>query len=156
MTNEHIKGIIPNVHSGLFGQKAYNIIVADNGLIIAQLTKQMINEAVKKATEASKEKGEGMLKRMASTMTAGYGLHQKYYSMTSEQIINETEGNFIISNEQIKKIRIKMGQIYEDGKNLPNELRIIWTGGKQKYTFTNITPKQAKDILQQTLGSKVK
>jgi len=156
MVEEQIVGIIPSVHGGMFGQKAYNIIVLNNGLIIAQLTKKMMNEEIKKVSESSKEQGDGILKRMASTMTAGYKIHEKYFTMTAEQIRNETEGNVFITNESVKKIRIRMGHIHEDGRNQPNEIKIVWDTGKQKYTFNQINAKQAKDLLQQTLGTKVK
>lgn len=156
MENEQIIGIIPNVRAGLLGQKAFNIIITDSNLIIAQMTNAMVNEEIKKVREESKDKGDGILKKMASTMTAGYHIHERYFTMKTEQILNENSGNFIISNDSIKKIRIKMGQIYEDGKNQPNTLKIICNNAKYKYTFTQINSKQVKELLTQTLGSKVK
>jgi len=156
MENKQIIGIIPNVKAGLLGQKAFNIIITDSNLIVAQMTNDMVNEENKKVREESKDKGEGFLKKMASTMTAGYHIHERYYNMTTEQILNENTGNFIISNNSIKKIRIKMGQIYQDGRNQPNTLKIVCDNAKYKYTFTQITSKQAKVLLTQTIGSKVK
>jgi len=156
MENKQIIGIIPNVKVGLLGQKAFNIIITDSNLIVAQMTNDMVNEENKKVREESKDKGEGFLKKMASTMTAGYHIHERYYNMTTEQILNENTGNFIISNNSIKKIRIKMGQIYQDGRNQPNTLKIVCDNAKYKYTFTQITSKQAKVLLTQTIGSKVK
>ncbi len=156
MENEIVKGIIPNVRAGLLGQKAFNIIITESNLIVAQMTNAMVNEEIKNVREESKDKGDGFLKRMASTMTAGYHIHERYFNMTEEQILNETSGNFSISNASIKKIRIKMGQIYEDGRNQPNTLKIVCDNAKYKYTFTQITSKQAKELLSQTLGSIVK
>jgi len=156
MDNTQIIGIIPNVRAGLLGQKSFNIIITDSNLIIAQMTNTMVNEEIQKVREESKDEGDGFLKRMASTMTAGYHVHERYFNMTPEEIINETSGNFSIPNESIKKIRIKMGQIYEDGRNQPNTLKIVSDSSKYKYTFTQISSKQAKELLSQTLGSKVK
>jgi hypothetical protein len=156
MENNQVRGIIPNVHAGLLGQKAFNIIITETDLIIAQMTSAMVNQEIKKVKEESKNTGEGFLKRMASTMTVGYHIHERYFSMSPEQILNETPGNMIISNNSIKKIRIEMGRIYEEGKSQPNTLKIVWDGGKLKYAFTQITVKQAKELLTQTLGSKVK
>ena len=156
MTDEQIVGIIPGVHAGVFGQKAYNIIIFDDKIIIAQLTKAMMNEEVKKAAEESKNKGEGMMKRWASTMKVGFHLHERYFSMNSDQIMNETPGNIILMNDAIKSVRIKMGQTYQDGRHQPNTIKIDEINGKLKYTFTMMTAKEAKDILLQSLGSKVK
>lgn len=156
MTSENMIRIIPNVRAGLLGQKAFNIIITDSQLIIAQMTNDMVNEEIKKTREESKEKGDGFLKRMASTMTAGYHVHERYFNMMPDQIINENPSNFAIPNDSIKKIRIKMGQTYEDGTNRPNTLKIVSEKAKYKYTFTQITARQAKELLTQTLGSKVK
>ena len=156
MENTQIIGIIPYVRAGLLGQKSYNVIITNSNLIVAQMTNAMVNEEIKKVREESKDKGDGFLKRMASTMTAGYHIHERYFNMTPDQILNENPENFLISNDSIKKIRIKMGQIHEDGRNQPNTIKIVCNNAKYKYTFTQITSKQVKELLSQTLGSKVK
>ena len=68
MTEENIVGIIQNVQSGLLGSKAYNLIVTDKGIIVAQLTNKMLKEEAKKTAQSSKEQGEGFLKRIGNQM----------------------------------------------------------------------------------------
>jgi len=156
MAENNVIGVIPNVHSGMFGQKAYNLIVTGQGLIIAQLTNEMIKSEVNKASKESKEKGDGILKRMANTMMAGNAIYQRYFSMTVDQIVQETPGNVFIAEADMKKIRIKTSPIYDDGKKIPNELKLVWNGGKKKFSFDQITPKEAKNLLKQTFGRKIK
>ncbi len=156
MTEENVVGIIPNVQSGLFGSKAYNLIVTDEGIIVAQLTNKMLKEEAKKTAQSSKEQGEGFLKRIGNQMASRATFHERYYSMSKDDIIKETEGNYFISESEIRKIRIKTGQFYQDDKSTPNEMKIIWNSGKAKFSFNQITSNEVKDILQQAVGSKVR
>ncbi len=156
MTSEEIVGIIPNTHAGFLGQKAYNLIVTNQRLIVAELTSDMLKNEAKKAREESKEQGEGFLKRMAKTMTSGTSYYQKYFDMPVENILNENPNNYSISVNDIKKIRIKIGMMYEDGKNNPNEIRIKWNNGKETFRFSNIGAGEAKKILKKTFGNLVK
>lgn len=156
MTQENIVGIIPNVQSGLFGSKAYNLIITDKGIIVAQLTNKMLKEEGKKTAQASKEQGEGFLKKIGNQMASRATFHERYYSMSKDDIIKETDGNYFISEPEIKKIRIKSGQVYQNDKSTPNEMKIVWNSGKVKFSFNQITPNEVKDILQQAVGSKIK
>ncbi|HMA83419.1 MAG TPA: hypothetical protein VKP59_04235 [Candidatus Thermoplasmatota archaeon] len=156
MSEENVLGIIPNVQSGMFGSKAYNLIITDEGIIVAQLTNKMLKEEAKKTSQDSKASGEGFLKRIGNQMATRATFHERYLSMSKDQIINETEGNFFISEPEIKKIRIKTGQHYQDDKSTPHQLKIMWNSGKEKFSFTQITTNEAKKILEQLVGKKVK
>ena len=156
MTGENIVGVIPNVQSGLLGSKAYNLIVTENGIIVAQFTNKMLKEESKKTAQDSKERGEGFLKRIGNQMASRATFHERYFSMDKDQIINENEGNYFISESEIRKIRLKSGQSFEDDKSTPNQLKIVWNSGKAKFSFTQMTTGEVKKILQQSIGSKVK
>lgn len=156
MTGEEVVGIIPNTHAGFLGQKAYNLIVTNHRLIVAELTKDMVKEEVKKVTTESKEQGDGILKRMAKTMTSGVNIYQKYYSMPVENILNENPGNYSIAANDVKKIRVKIGMMYDDGRNNPDEIRIKWTKGKDSFKFSSVGAGEAKNILKKTFGDLVK
>ncbi len=156
MSEEKIIGIIPNVNGGLLGSKAFNLIVTDRGIIVAQLTNKMLKEEMNKTHQEAKDRGDGFLTRIGNQMNSRATFHQKYFSMNKDQIINETEGNYYISESEIKKIRMKSGQVYEEEKSTPNQLKIVWSSGKAKFSFNQITTTEAKKILQQTVGKKVK
>ena len=156
MNEENTLGIIPNVQSGLFGSKAYNLIITNNGIIVAQFTNKMLKEEAKKSSQDSKERGDGFLKRIGNQMASRATFHERYYSMDKDQIINETEGNYFISEPEIKKIRIKSGQHFEDGKSTPHQIKIVWNSGKEKFSFTQMTPNEVKKLLQQLVGKKLK
>ncbi|MBD3197158.1 MAG: hypothetical protein GF317_19040 [Candidatus Lokiarchaeota archaeon] len=156
MTEENILGIIPNVRGGLLGSKAYNLIVTNEGIIVAQLTNKMIKEEARKTTQDSKERGEGVLKRIGNQMASRAVYHERYYTKEKDQIINETDGNYFISEPEIKKIRITVGQNYENEKSTPHKLKIVWNSGKEKFSFNQITINEAKNILKKLAGKKVR
>lgn len=150
---ERVLGVIPNAKSGMLGTKVYNIVVTDRRIIMASLTSDMIKDEVKRVTEESKEQVLGRLKRMAATMTAGTNLYRRYFSMPVADILSETNGNFTIEPEQIKSVKIK-SNISDDRTG--HKLLIKWAGGKLILNFSDINRKEAKSLLVQTLGNKVK
>ncbi len=156
MDEEKIIGIIPNVQSGLFGNKAYNLIVTNQGILVAQLTNKMLKEEMEKNHQTAKARGDGFLKRIGNQMASRATFHKRYLSMSKDQIINETEGNYLIPEAEIKKIRIKAGQVYQEEKTIPNELKVVWSSGKAKFSFNQITVNEVKKILKQSAGKKVK
>lgn len=145
---ETIVGIIPNTHSGMFGQKAYNLIVTNERLIIATLTSEMIKQHAKETSENGKAAGEGRLKRWAKSAFSGYNYYEKYFNMNPDDILAEHQDNYYLDAGMIKKISVKQGHIdHESGKSLPNELKIKSSKGKLKFTFSQITVKEAKKYL---------
>lgn len=156
MTEENVLGIIPNVQSGLLGTKSFNLIVIDKGIIVAQFTNKMLKEEAKKTNQDAKERGDGFLKRIGNQMTSRASFHERYLSMSKDQIISETDGNYFISEPEIKKIRVKSGQNFEDDKSTPHQIKIVYSSGKAKFSFTQISAREAKKILQQLAGKKVK
>jgi len=152
--DESIIGIISNVRTGLLGQKAYNLIVTDKRLIAAIVTSKMLSDAAKKQAAESKEKGEGLLKRMASTAFSGYHYHEKYFEMTPEDILSENTENFYLDPSMIKKISIKNGYFDEhQEKSNPHQLKIKSNNGKFVFSFSSVNPKQAKEFLSHAFVS---
>jgi len=154
MNEEQVMGVIPNVSSGILGQKMYNLVVTDRRLVVVQLTSSMIKEEVKRVTEELKEQGAGRLKRMGATMTAGINLYRRYFSMPVADIFAETNGNFSIGQNQVKKISFK-NNFSDKGKD-EHELTIKWEGGKLKFRFSDTNPKEAKAFLAKTFENIVK
>jgi hypothetical protein len=154
---ETLLGIIPNTHTGLFGQKAFNLIITDRRLIAAALTSEMIKQAAKEKSEESKAQGDGILKRMAKTAFVGVDLYKRYYQMPLNNIVSENPGNFSLEPSMVKKISVKTGRYdQETSKTTPNEIRIKSTLGKHVFSFTSIQPKEARALLSQTFGSVLK
>lgn len=75
------------------GQKACNLVVVDGGIIVAQLTSDMIREEASRTSREAKEEGGGFLKCVLATMSAGMTLHQRYFAMAPADILAENPGS---------------------------------------------------------------
>jgi len=146
MHQPSILGVIPNVTSGFLGTKAYNLVVTTDGIIVAQITKEMMREHLARVREETKN--EGMLKRTLATMTSGYSLHERYHDMHPADILAETPGNILISTGQITKMKVKQGT-HDPEHRYPHKLTIKWAGGKAAYSFTSLPVKDVKTLLRQ-------
>ena len=156
MVEETIVGIIPNVRSGILGQKAYNLVLTTKRMIVAQLTSQMIKDEAQRRALESKERGEGRLTRYASTVTAGTSLYKRYEAMPVPEILGENPGNYAIEAGQVKSFRIKKGGVIYDGtnqlRNRPHELHLKWAEGKTVFKFSSVDDKEAKALVQKIFG----
>ena len=137
MESEQIVGIIPDLKhkKGLLKYEACNVIVTGSRLIVAIMTKQM-----------RKSLGD-------------IPLDQKYRGMAIEDILSETEGNFAIAADEIKRIRVERGSGGDiEVSGGPDRLIVRTTSGKHPFTFgtKSIPAKQAKSILKEAFGEVVK
>lgn len=146
MNQPAILGVIANVTAGLFGTKAYTLVLTTDGIVVAQVTKEMMREHAARVREETKN--EGILKRTLATMTSGFSLHQRYLDMHPGDILAETPGNFMIPRAQIASIKVKRGP-HDDERRHPDKIVIKWTGGKETYSFTSMDAKEAKALLRQ-------
>lgn len=155
--DEKIIGIIPNVDSGFFGQKSFNLVVTNKRLIAAILTNKMLKETVKQTREESKDQGDGVLKRIARTAFSGYAYHKKYFDMSPEDILLENTENFYLDSTMIKKIKVRSGAYNnEQGTYDPNILKIKSVNGKYKFLFSHMSTKEVKTLLSHPFGTLIK
>lgn len=74
-------------------------VVTNFRLIVAQLTKQMINESVTNARNEAKAQGKGYMGQISSQMKEfSTGYTTRFQSMAPSMILHETPGNFEMVN----------------------------------------------------------
>ncbi|WP_292593169.1 hypothetical protein [Mesotoga sp. UBA5825] len=152
---DDVLAVFPGGSSGLLGSKAYDVVVIPEGLLLVQLTKSITNEAVKKAKEASEERNEGFFKKMASVMSAGYSMLDRYNEKTREEILNETPGNLFIPKDSLKKVKVSSTMDSSSGgaNTESTVMKIVWTGGKMKLTFRRyLNVRETKRFFRDTFG----
>lgn len=148
-------GIIPNLSTGIFGQRTYDMIVTNYRLIFARPSKETVNQEHEKAMAGVQ--GEGLLTRWKTSIASGFNYHQRYYQMPPEAILREGPDNFEIRPEQVTKIRVYPGQFIDDYSNRTSHtMKIKWSGGKIKYSFDQTEPSQIVNLLKPMLGNRVK
>lgn len=137
MESEQVVGIIPDLKhkKGLLKYEPCNVIVTGSRLIVAIMTKQM-------------------RKSLGDTP-----LDQKYRGMTMDSILTETQGNFAIAAEEIKRIRVERGSGGDiEVSGGPDRLIVRTTSGKHLFTFgtKSISAKEARALLKEAFGEVVK
>ncbi|AMQ18467.1 hypothetical protein [Thermococcus peptonophilus] len=141
---EKVVYVIPNLeyHKGFLKNALVNLVVTDQRIIIAHVKREMIQ----KAREEAKARGDGFFKRISS----GWTMHERYYGMSPEDIVNEAPENFSIPLNGIKEVKLKSGNIDEGKKD---EMEIKW---KEKSKFSgNMNQREIKKKLSD-LNIKVK
>jgi len=134
---ETIVGIIPDLKhkKGFLKYEGCNVIVTDRRLIVARMTKQM-------------------RKALASTSA-----EEKYRGMTMDAILAETQGNFAIAADEIKRIRVERGSGGDiEVSGGPDRLIVRTTSDKHVFTFgtKSISAKEAKALLKEAFEEVVK
>lgn len=152
---DNILEIFPGGASGFFGNKIYDIVAIPEGLLLVQITKALTSEAVNRAREASKERNEGFFKKMASVMSSGSTLLDRYGEKSMKEILNETPGNIFIPKASLKKVKIsrKTDSSRETTVTDGTIIKIVWAEGKMKLTFgKNLNVKETKRFFEDTFG----
>lgn len=131
------------VPQGFLKNALVNLVVTDQRIIIAHVKREMIQKA---REEAKARGGDGFFKRISS----GWTMHERYYGMSPEDIVNEAPENFSIPLNGIKEVKLKSGNIDEGKKD---EMEIKW---KEKSKFSgNMNQREIKKKLSD-LNIKVK
>ena len=76
-------------------------------MILAQVTKDLLNRAVEDARANAKAQGKGFFGQWADQLKGDFAYGQRYFSMQPAQIIAETPGNFAISNNTVTELKLK-------------------------------------------------
>ncbi|MFW6047766.1 MAG: hypothetical protein ACOC87_00525 [Candidatus Natronoplasma sp.] len=149
--------MIPALKSGFFGQRSYTMIVTDQRLILAELTNELMKKEHQKNMRRSEEEGKGFLRKLKSSMSSSFKFHHRYHDMDPVKILNENPNNYEIRLSDIKSTKLRTGAYHPDSGKAPTHKMIIkWNGGKEKFTFERMEPKQVQEILIQVLGSKAR
>ncbi len=152
-------GIIPGVqsHSGFLGLKveSYNLILTPRRMIFAFVSKQMMQQAVNEARLEAKAQGKGLLKQMAAQMSWLQNMSRKYETMPPQTILTQYPGSFDVQNGAVHKIRLRQSTD-EDSGQTTRTMIIEALGKKRKFSLTAMGTRDAKRLLQQTLGGIVR
>jgi len=158
MHSEPILGTIANVQKrkGFMGISAdtYNLIVTPTRLVFAYVSQQTMKAEVAEANQEAKAQGKNWLGVVGAQMGWLKRLLAKYNSMTIEEILAQYPGSFIISNAEVKKIRL--GAPSDEDSNVQGVMSIDTLAGKHSFELVSVQPQDAKRLLQQTLGPLVK
>lgn len=153
---EGVVGVIPHVErrKGLIGRESFTLVLTPERLILAKMTSEMMKAIVAQARQEAKAEGKGFFGQWGAQLGA-YAAHaQRYLGMPVEAILRENPDNFQIPLSQVRQVRIKTG-FRDEQQNNPDRLE-IHAGDKMKFDLKGTSAGQAKKVLRQVLGDRVK
>lgn len=151
---ENVLGVVEDLRTGFLGRNSYNMVLTDRRLIFAKYSTELMKQEREKAMEGAKDKG--FFGKWKASISSGFNFHKRYYSMEPQDILQEDEDNYEISPKDISSIKlIDRGFDMGSDKREPNEMKIKWSGGKEKFKFQKQTAKQVKEILNPVLRGKL-
>lgn len=158
ISSEIVLGALPGAqhNSGFLGLKrqVFTCVVTSHRLIFAHQTSQMQRENIRAAKEAAKQQGGGFFNQWGAMFTANSG--ENYLQMAPQQILNEQPANFFVMNDQVKQVRLKMRPSAPDERSEGYEMQIRTNTEKLKFRFLTLNLSEARRLLQQALGKRVK
>lgn len=120
--------------SGAFGtrQQMCSLILTDQRIVFAALTKEKVRELALQARTAAKQEGKGFLGRLGAGAQAYSTYHERYREMPPDTVLAETPGNFAIARADIQKIKFRVGMV-DESRNTPDSFTIKTKSEKLKF-----------------------
>ena len=155
---ETIVGVFPLRKMKSLGRfDSYVGAVTNYRLIIAQLTKQMINDSVNVARKEAKAQGKGYMGQISSQMREfSTGYTTRFLGMTPQAILSETPGNYELNNGSIADIRVRLNGSSQDEDSVNEEFDVEIFSGGSKYDFRTDGREDYMRILWSAYGERVR
>jgi hypothetical protein len=155
-SGEQVIGVIGNVKKmKMLGASwdTYSIVITDQRMILARMTQEMINTAIREAQATAKTEGKGFLSQMMHQMSAMFRYSQRYLTLPPDQALAENKENRGIGNRSITSIKMKLRESGSDGNY--RELRILIEAHDGKFEFVIAEDERFTTLLKQVYGDKV-
>ncbi len=131
----------------------YTIVITDQRMILAQMSQEMINTAIREAQAAAKAEGKGFVSQMKHQMSAMFRYSQRYLTLSPDQALAENKKNRGIGNRSISSIKMKLREAGSDAGY--REFRILIEAHEGKFEFTIAEDERFIDLFRQVYGDKV-
>lgn len=157
---EPIATVIPLVRKPKsFGRSdTYTLVVTNTRMIFAELTGDMVKQAIAEAQKKGKEEGKGFLSRWADQIKASIHYADRYWQMSPDEVLAENAKNFAIPNSSVKLVKAKtkhQGDPDDPGRSYV-ELKIESSAGKYEFRVDGSNDKAIREALQGIFGDIVR
>jgi len=143
------------------GVETFSVLVTPYRLAFVLVSDQVMKQAVAAARDQAKAEGKGFFGQMGAQMGWLGALNRRYQETPVDVSLAQAPGSFVILNQEVRSIHAKDPAIIQVGiqrrdDNNRSEMTIETGGGKQKWELVDMKAKEARAILQQTLGGVVR
>jgi hypothetical protein len=135
----------------------YTGVVTTQRLIFAQMTSEMLTNAIQAARDQAKSEGRSFWGQWEEQLKASFGYTKRYLSMDPNATLAETPGNFFVNNADIREVKLNLKNLHrgnESVKLLEFELEVHNPQGK--YEFRMDERDEYVNLLKQVYGERVK
>ncbi|MDD4542046.1 MAG: zinc ribbon domain-containing protein [Eubacteriales bacterium] len=145
----------------LFKRTPAYIILLKDKLLVAHLPAQLQKQESSRVSGEIKAEGKGFFKGSAAMMQFWANYQNKYYSMTSGQILAEDPTNFVIPYVNIKKLvyQCESSSIDDDGRSYGHQGKLdisLLDGNKIDFSHSISHDKTIKQTLTELFGDTLK
>ena len=123
-------------------------------LIFAQMTGDMLKDAVKQAREQAKAEGKGFFGQWGDQLKASAFYSSRYYNMDASAVLSETQGNFAVQNSSVSEVKLKLKDTGNQSNLREFEIEIKSSSGNYKFRMDK--NKDYVKHLKQVYGDRVK
>ncbi|MCW4009092.1 MAG: zinc ribbon domain-containing protein [Candidatus Bathyarchaeota archaeon] len=130
-------------------------VVTAQRLIFAQMTNDMLKDAIQQARDQAKAEGKGFWGQWGDQMKASFGYTQRYLSMAPSAALAETAGNFDVKHGAVREVKLKLKDVNQ-GNMESHEFELEIQSAAGKFGFRMDENKDCVQLLKQVYGERVK
>jgi hypothetical protein len=133
----------------------YSGVLTPQRLIFAQMTGDMLKEAINQARAQAKAEGKGFFGQWGEQLKASASFASRYYHIEPSVALSETPGNFALGNNTINEVKLKL-KTYGNPDNNQREFEVEFKGSSGKYKYRMDENNDYLNMLKQVYGDRVK
>jgi hypothetical protein len=152
---ESVLAAIPMWQQRSLGRRdSFAAVITERRIIMAQITKQVMNQAVTDARDQAKAQGKGYWGQVSGQMAAwSSGYAERYRSMVPASILIETPGNFEISNSDLIEVVVRYNA---GGDEDPSYYEVTLSSSRGRHQYQMEDRQQFVEALGRLFPSKFK
>ncbi|MFA5364264.1 MAG: zinc ribbon domain-containing protein [Candidatus Bathyarchaeia archaeon] len=133
---------------------SFSGVITNQRFIFAQMTGDMLKDAVKQAREQAKSEGKGFFGQWGEQLKASASFAGRYYNMEPSAVLAETAGNFAVDNNTVNEIKLKLKDHGDQSNQRDFEIEVKASSGKYKFRMDENN--DYVKMLKQIYGDRVK
>jgi predicted Zn-dependent peptidase len=131
-------------------------IVTSQRMIFAQMTNEMLKNAIQASRDQAKAEGKGFWGQWEEQLRASFGYSQRYLTLDPSTALAETLGNFEVYNNAIKEVKLHVKDLSRGGQADIQEFEIEANSDQGKYQFRMDERDEYVNLLKRVYGERVK
>jgi len=156
-TSERVIGVMVLRRPKSLGRyDSYTGVVTNQRMIFAQMTGDMVKQAIQQARDQAKAEGKGFFGQWQEQLRASFGYAQRYLTMPPDATVSENPGNYAVDNSAVREVKIKHKEIRSGGDVQSREFEMEVHSASGKFEFKMDERNEYVELLKKVYGDRVK